>query len=398
MPKGCEHALTEVLDVREGRDDAGAELVIRVEACWMCGWRRTLTERGGGASVRGGVGGLSASRHAGPFHPRGLTAWTSYQESSMNEPILSAYDFERERRVRIDAAASKERYRGLPGTYHQDCLLYPRFPERRRASFAHMPGEAYCPGGESAGHRQAKRRFLEFLEDQLSGCTICAGEGRNARPGHFCPPLTFDGTPPVVMPACHGILWFCKSCDQPHLYKLLRDASSVKEEWWTPGRRARIDLALLDEGGDPTALIEIRRKHLSERPFEYAAGSDVPLFVVDVSPGSGVQPRLHDNRQREFIRWPDFSVFPPRSFDFLSYRIDDMHLSCGTDDEGRLEWRIQYDDPEVGYRHIPQPSIGPFILASESTISCEEVRKEVLKGVFVAEGESPDESIDWYDW
>ena len=170
----------------------------------------------------------------------------------MNEPILSAYDFELDRRVRIADAASKERYKGLPGTCHQDCLLYPRFPERRQASFAHMPGEAYCPGGRVRLPPGGQAPLADSSsKTSYPDAPSAPGEGRNPSPGHFCPPLTFDGTPPVVIPACHGILWFCETCDQPHLYTLLRDASSVKEEWWTPGRQTRIDLALLGRGRQP---------------------------------------------------------------------------------------------------------------------------------------------------
>ena len=142
------------------------------------------------------------------------------------------------------------------------------------------------------------------------------------------------------------------------------------------------------------ALIEIKRKHLSDRPFKYAAANDIPLFVVDMSPDDSAQPRLHRNERMEFVRWPDLNVFPPRGFDFLSYRLDGMRLACGTDDDGRLEWRIEYEDPNAGSYRVPHPSI----LASEVTVSCEAIRKEVLRGVFVPEGESPDESIDWYGW
>ena len=61
---------------------------------------------------------------------------------------------------------------------------------------------------------------------------------------------------------------------------------------------------------DPTALIEIKRKHLSDRPFKYAAVNDIPLFVVDMSPDDSAQPRLRRNERMEFVRWPDLSVFP----------------------------------------------------------------------------------------
>ncbi len=315
----------------------------------------------------------------------------------MRDPILSAYHPEEERQIRIAEAEPGERYKGTPRTYHEDCLLHPRFPERKRASFAHLPGEAYCPEGrgESSEHREAKRRWLEFLEDQLSGCIVCAMDGRDANPDHFCPPINIRGEIVPAIPSCHGILWFCASCNQPHLYKLLRDARSVKDEWWTPGRTARIDIALLDDDGEPTALIEIKRKHLSDRPFEYAAANDIPLFIVDVSLGENAQPRLHDNRQRAFVQRPDLSVFPPRRFDFLSYNLGGIHLACGTNDDGHLEWRISYEDPDVGNYRVPHPAIGTYLLASEATVSCEKIREEALKGVFVPEGESPDDSIDW---
>ena len=47
MSTGCQHDLTEILEVSEDLDGTGGGVVIRVEACWMRGWRRTLTERGG---------------------------------------------------------------------------------------------------------------------------------------------------------------------------------------------------------------------------------------------------------------------------------------------------------------------------------------------------------------
>ncbi len=318
----------------------------------------------------------------------------------MRDTIRSAYDPEHEREVHIDGAARGGRYKGIPRTYHQDCLLYPRFPSRKQSSFAHIPCEAYCPEGrgESSEHRESKRAWVGFLEDQLSGCFICAMEGRDAKPDHFCPPINISGEAVPVIPSCHGVLWFCESCDQPHLYKLLRDARDVKEEWWTPGRTARIDIVLLDDDGNPVALIEIKRKHLSDRPFEYAEKHDIPLFVVDVSLGVNAQPPLHNNRQSAFVQWPDLSVFPPRSFDFLRYDLNGISLACGTDGKGRLAWRIEYEDPDDGHYRTPHPAIGPFILASEATVSCEKVREEALSGVFISEGESPDDTIDWRDW
>ena len=204
-------------------------------------------------------------------------------------------------------------------------------------------------------------------------------DGHAANPDHPCPATYFNGKVVPASPSCYGILWFCESCNQPQIYKLFRDARTVRPEWWTPGRTARVDIALLDDIGDPKAFIEIKRRHLSERPFKYAGDHDLPLFVLDVSLGENIQTQLHNNRrQAGLFRMPDLSVFPPRRFDFLNYSIQEMNLACGTDDEGRLEWRISYADPDTGIYRLPQPSLGPFILAPRSTISCEDMNNELL--------------------
>ena len=281
----------------------------------------------------------------------------------------------------------------MPGTSHQDCRLHPKFPKRKRQSFAHLPGEAYCPKGrgESSEHRKAKSAWLEFFQDQMSGCFVCTMEGSKASPDHPCPTTIPSGEFFPGTPTCPGILWFCESCSQPHLYDLLRDTRSAKSEWWTPERTARIDIALLDKDDRPTALIEIKRKHLSNKPFEYANTFDVPLFVLDVSLGENVQASLHDNQRREkSFEWPDLSVSPPRHFDFLSYSTNGIILVCGTDDEGRLNWRISYKDPQAGNYPTPQPSIGPFIHASKCTINCEEINENLKSRYVLGERESPE--------
>ena len=318
----------------------------------------------------------------------------------MDDPITSAIDPARNNKeIRIADAVHGGRYKGSPGSNHQECLLHPRFPKRRRPSFAHLPGEAYCPNGrgESSEHRKAKSAWMEFFQDQLSGCPICIIDGSKASPDHPCPATNIRGAVLVGDPSCPGILWFCESCSQPHLYELFRGTQSVKSEWWTPGRTARIDLTLLDKDERPTALIEIKRKHLSDRPFEFAAKCDVPLFVLDVSLGENVQTTLHDNQHHDrSFEWPDLSVFPPRRFDFVSYSLNGTNLACGTDGEGHLSWRISYTDPRAGNYRTPQPSIGPFILASESTVSCEKVNEELVSRVVRRDGESSETPIDWH--
>ncbi len=318
----------------------------------------------------------------------------------MDHPITSAYDPAQNKDIRIVDAVRGGRYKGFPGTSHQDCWLHPKFPARKRQSFAHLPGEAYCPDGrgESSEHRQAKSTWEEFFRDQLSGCFVCTMEGSKASSDHPCPTTYPRGEVFPATPTCPGILWFCESCSQPHLYDLLRCAQSVRSEWWTPERTARIDIVLLDREERPTALIEIKRRHLSNRPFEYADKSGVPLFVLDVSLGENVQASLHDNRRRErSFEWPDLSVSPPRNFAFRHYSIDGMNLVCGTDDEGHLNWRISYEDPQASSYPTPQPSIGPFIHASKCTINCEEANENLKCRYVLGERESPEEAVDWHD-
>ena len=319
----------------------------------------------------------------------------------MSDPIMSAYDPKREKLVRIGAAVAGERYKGIHGSYHQDCILYPVRRKYKLDSFVHLPEEAYCPDGrgESSQHREAKLSWVEYIEDQLSGCSICSFDGRSKYPNHPCPATYANGRVAPSMPSCHGILWFCESCSQPHLYKILRHASTVRSEWWTPGRTARVDIALLGDSGNPTAFIEVKRRYLSERPFKYAGEHKIPLFVLDVSLGENIQPQLHNNWQQEgLVRMPDLSVFPPRRFDFLNYSIQGMNLACGTDNEGHLEWRISYTDPDTGIYQLPQPSLGPFILASKSTVRCEDLKSELLGHTFSTDPEAAEPPGDWFDW
>lgn len=140
----------------------------------------------------------------------------------MGDPILTAYDPKREKLTRIGDAVVGECYGGNPGSYYQDCILYPVRREHKLDSFAHLPGEAYCPAGrgESSEHREANRSWVEYIEDQLSGCAICSLDGRAAYPDHPCHTTYFNGKVVPALPSRHGILWFCESCSQPHLYKI----------------------------------------------------------------------------------------------------------------------------------------------------------------------------------
>ena len=51
MPKSCGHELTEILESDESLDGSGVVLVSRLEACVICGQRRTVTQRSGEVSA-----------------------------------------------------------------------------------------------------------------------------------------------------------------------------------------------------------------------------------------------------------------------------------------------------------------------------------------------------------
>ena len=50
MSKSCGHELTDILDTSENVDGSGVTQVSRLEACAMCGQRRTVTETNGQVS------------------------------------------------------------------------------------------------------------------------------------------------------------------------------------------------------------------------------------------------------------------------------------------------------------------------------------------------------------
>lgn len=298
----------------------------------------------------------------------------------MHEPILTARDTNSDALVRIDNARSGHRYQGI--NEHESCLLYPRFPADRRPSFVHMPGKSECPKftGESREHRDAKERWVKYLEDQLSGCPICVSDGRDAYPNHEHHVVNNLGEPIESgnwPRACHGVLWFCQTCSQPHVEEILGDAVSVQDEWWTPGRGARIDIALLNTDENPVCLIEVEKTHLSDNALKYAEQKDIPLFVLNVAHGIGnAQSQLHHNGLTSPTDWPDFTNLKPRNFDFVHHSMPGVTYVARTDGEGNLTHQIRHE-AELDDRlcnTIPQPSIGQFILASRSTVSCQDYK------------------------
>ena len=294
----------------------------------------------------------------------------------MQEPILTALDPESDELVRIVNAVKGNRYKGI--NEHENCLFYPRFPAYKRPSFAHLPGKSECPDfrGESPEHRAAKKEWVKYLEDQISGCPICTRDGRDAYPNHECPPMNARGEPfDNAWSHCRGILWFCQECNQPHLLDALGKAVMVKEEWWAPRRATRTDIALLDDDGEPICLIEIKKEHLSDNALKYATENGIPLFVLNVKHGlENAQPHLHRNGITSPTGWPDFSTLIPRNFDFARVMTPSTTFVARTDEKSILSFQILHDkDPNDTPHPIPQPSIGMrFILASVSTLTCKE--------------------------
>ena len=282
---------------------------------------------------------------------------------------------------------------GKDGDIHKGCLLYSRSPGRqRRASFAHIPNKAYCPGGESAEHRKAKEGWKSFLDEMLSMCDVCTWYGREEFPNHPCPqtnrPEGRSGDDDRMRPTCWGVLWLCKGCLEPHLHEILKGALHVETEWWTPGREARIDLALLDEAGTPTAFIELQRTHLSDNPFIYAKRHDIPMFVLDISQEAKYQVGLLNTlpKQRQWSDM-DYNSFPPRGFDLVGYTLADnadgkeLTLRLTTDQAGDAHWHLE-GDADMKVNRMPAPSLGKFIWASQSTVPCKDVTGVFEKQVY----------------
>ena len=122
-------------------------------------------------------------------------------------------------RIHIDKSIAGDRYGGI--AHHQKCQLYPVFRHRGwRSSFAHMPNRTHCapPSGESPEHKNVKRGWLEFLQDQLSGCFVCVAFGRNS-PHLDCPVILTESS--SVQPFYTEIAWVCAPLWEEHLPRSL---------------------------------------------------------------------------------------------------------------------------------------------------------------------------------
>ena len=71
------------------------------------------------------------------------------------------------------------------------------------------------------------------------------------------------------------------------------------------------------------------------------------------------------------MKWPDLSQEIPRNFQLGGIRSGSMTFSVYTDDDGKVHHGIAYEDANVHHAPAPMPSIGPFLLATSSTVSCQ---------------------------
>ena len=302
--------------------------------------------------------------------------------------ITTAYDPKTTQIVRIDDAVSGGRYRGVPGSRCQSCTLFPKSGfQRRQAHFAHMPTNPYCdPGkrGESPEHRKAKNAWANFLEDQLSGCAICVEYGRAKDPDHEHPTKYVSGGTVLAPPELWGVIWACAECSQPHFYDLLQMGDSVKCEWSSPERETQVDIALLDSNDDVATIIEVMRTHVSDRSRKYADNRGIPWFVLDISKWENTRPMGLFASVQPLDDWPDLESYPPRNFELIRHTIARGDQECLTfrwyfDIQGRLAASIDFPGEGVEImNHIPKPSIGHYVLAAETNITCKEAQEDIL--------------------
>ena len=302
--------------------------------------------------------------------------------------ITTAYDPKTTRIVRIGDAVSGGRYRGVPGSRCQYCTLFPKMGfQQRRAHFAHLPTNPYCDPqkrGESPEHREAKNAWAEFLEDQLSGCVICVRDGRARNPDHEHRAKYMNGDAVLARPELWGVIWACAECSQPHLYDLLRMGDSVEREWSSPGRETQVDVALLDSNDDIATIIEIRRTHISDRSRKYADKLGIPWFVLDISQWENTRPMRLFASAHPLSGWPDLGDYPPRNFELVRHTVstgcqEDIIFRWYFDDKGQLTASIDCPSDDIDIRNpIPQPSIGRYVFASETNITCGRAQEDIL--------------------
>ena len=297
--------------------------------------------------------------------------------------------------TRIEDASPGRFYSGAT-PHHAECELYPVFRRRGKSSFSHRPRRGSCGGGESDVHRETCANWLRFCQTQLSDCAMCAFDGLSVREHSICPVEVWrDGrwTPAPTRRFYGLIVWTCEDCMKPHVWDLLDGAARVLSNRTIPlmGSRVRPDLTVLDSSDRPLALVEFRKSHLSSAVRELADRKGIPLFVVDITESSDRFQLGLNNRRRFALRYlrpelsPDEEAIEEameRSMDMLSYDVGrtggvSSEFSRVQDDHGNLI--------DIGFRAdgkteaLPEPSVGGFLVAHRSNLSCESQRRWIAE-------------------
>ena len=227
----------------------------------------------------------------------------------------------------------------------------------------------------SEQHEQWKQALLDLLIQRLIPCHYCAMSIRS----HHPPWHAFD---PNARPSQY-ITWTC-SLIHDHIVDVLGGAVHVVAERRLPllarpsdgQQRPRYcvpDLTVIDEHGEPTALIEVVHTHPPARAVLAAAERDIPLFVVpaplDWMMSPGLEPQApwvqtaDDHAMRAamdaFNRGPEIGD-AGRRFEYSTFEDDDRHLVFG-------RYTGSLSDPQMA----PLPLHGGAIQAARCTWSCD---------------------------
>ena len=218
----------------------------------------------------------------------------------------------------------------------------------------------------SRQHEQWKDALLELLRRKLTPCAYCS---LGLRENH--PPWHAYGAPSR---AAQFIVWTCHPDGHDHLFDLLDGAVHAVAERRLPlahGSYCVPDIAMLDERGEPTALLEVEHTHAPERSLIAARERDIPLFVV-FAPADWIlepgfpppEPWGHTDEDRALREAADaFNRSPGsdfrRRFEYSTLEDDDGRLASG-----------RYVGSAPGPADLP-PLHGHAIQARSCTWSCD---------------------------
>ena len=258
-------------------------------------------------------------------------------------------------------------------------------------------------------HNQACEEWHKFLEKQLSDCWACQHSGVQDDGHTVCPVRYVNGEIVPTSPQMYGkIAWVCSQCVKVHVWDLI-EGGAIKAlcEKQPPGFSVLPDITILNGKDEPTAFIEFRNTHRSVGSKPVAERLGIPLFVVDVrrtlvefqlglqNPRRGMWKAVADadaaqgivasEEQLKSYAWADES-----SYRFMKSAYGDRDGSLASsfcaipDGKGGLADMVFH---AVGHSpSLPMPSIGPYLLASWSSLECDSQKRWLA-------GEGPAESL-----